>query len=155
MRKCVPWWPVHHWITRAKHAVIMGISSFLLRQGTTLFSDGTGLVSRAGPPPERRSVNTALLKTRNRLAASRRHAHRHLSGAARTVDSATDDGDDAVGFSRRDAVTHQGQRQTPLSSDAVEYCAKAHPRTHGGTASHLYWTRYLILQNQFSFVRNV
>src|SRR6266853_1305717 len=67
MRKCVSWWPVHHLITRAKHAVIMGISSFLLRQGATLFSDGTGLVSRAGPPPERRSVNTALLKTRNRL----------------------------------------------------------------------------------------
>ena len=57
----------NHLITRAKHAVIMGILSFLLRQGTTLFSDGTGLVSRAGPPPERRSVNTALLKTRNRL----------------------------------------------------------------------------------------
>jgi hypothetical protein len=71
MRKCVSWWPVHHWITRAKHAVIMGISSFLLRQGTTLFSDGTGLVSRAGPPPECRSTNTALLKTRNRLHGKR------------------------------------------------------------------------------------
>src|SRR5262249_51687010 len=87
--------------------------------------------------------------------ASGRHAQRHLSGAARTVDGATDDGDAAVGFSRRDAVAHQGQRPTHLSSDAVEYCAKAHPRTHGGAARYLCWTRYLILQNQFSFVRNV
>src|SRR4029434_2102193 len=79
----------------------------------------------------------------------------HLSGAARTVDGATDDGDAAVGFSRCDAVAHQGQRPTHLSSDAVEYCAKVHPRTHGGAARYLYWTRYLIIQNQFSFVRNV
>src|SRR5262249_9687270 len=88
-------------------------------------------------------------------AASRRHTQRHLSGAARTGDGTTDDGDDAVGFSRRDAVAPQGQRQIHLSSDAVEYCAKAHPRTHGGAARYLCWTRYLILQNQFSFVRNV
>src|SRR5438128_7490893 len=102
--------------------------------------------ARAGVDPIRRAAQSA---------ASRRHTQRHLSGAARTGDGATDDGDDAVGFSRRDAVAHQGPRQTPLSSDAVEYGAKAHPRTHGGAARRLCWTRYLILQNQFSFVRNV
>ena len=74
---------------------------------------------------------------RRNLQQARRHAQRHLSGAAGTPDGATDDGDDAVGFARRDAVAHHDQRQTPLSSDTVECRAKAHPRTDGGAARDL------------------
>ena len=69
--------------------------------------------------------------------ASRRHAQRHLSGATGTPDDATDDGDDAVGFARRDAVAHQKRRATHLSSDPVECRAKAHPLIDGGPAGEL------------------
>src|SRR2546422_2276794 len=44
-------------------------------------------------------------------------------------DGATDDGDDAVGFARRDTVAHQKRRATHLSSDTLECRAKAHPLT--------------------------
>ena len=50
----------------------------------------------------------------------------------------------------RDAVTHQDRRQTYLSSDAVEYSAKTHPRTHGSAAGELWRARYfLILKTDF------
>jgi hypothetical protein len=63
----MPRWPVHRSITRAKRVVIRRISSSSLPQPTAHFSDGTGLGSRAGPPPEQGRANTVLLKTRKQL----------------------------------------------------------------------------------------
>ncbi len=50
---------------------------------------------------------------RRNLQTSRRDAQRHLSRATGTADGAADDGDDAVGFSRGDAVAYKDRRQTP------------------------------------------
>src|SRR5262249_55789452 len=112
---------------------------------------------RVGLPVEHRvaRVGVDTIRRAAQSAAHRRHAQRHLSRTAGTVDGATDDGDDVVGFAWRDAVTHHDRRQTHLSSDAVESRAKTHPRTHGSVAGELWRTRYLILKNRFSFTRNV
>src|SRR6267378_3541632 len=94
---------------------------------------------RADLPVEHRAARVGVdaIHRAAQSAASRRHAQRHLSGAAGTPDGATDDGDDVVGFARRDAVAHQERRETHLSSDTAECRAKAHPLPDGGATGEL------------------
>src|SRR5439155_11247941 len=112
---------------------------------------------RVGVPVEHRvaRVGVDAIRRAAQSAARRRHAQRHLSRTAGSGDGATDDGADVGGFAWRDAVTHEDRRQTPLSSDAVEYRAKTPPCTHGSAAGELWRARDLILKNRFSFTRTV
>src|SRR5262249_19509341 len=64
---------VHRWGARAKHAVLMRISSHMRPQRAAYFSDGPTRHHRSGPPPRPRSAVFALLKTRNRLYISKDH----------------------------------------------------------------------------------
>jgi hypothetical protein len=57
-------------------------------------------------------VRVEAMRCPAQSADNRRDAHRHLSGAARSADGEADHGDDAVGFSRCDAVAPQDRRQT-------------------------------------------
>src|SRR5262249_46849631 len=55
------------WGARAKHAVLMRISSHMLPQRATYFSDSPIRNHRCWPTPRPRRAVFALLKTRNRL----------------------------------------------------------------------------------------
>jgi hypothetical protein len=59
---------VYRWGARAKHAVLMRISSNMLLQRAAYFSDGPTRNYRSGPTPRLRWAVCALLKTRNRLS---------------------------------------------------------------------------------------
>src|SRR5256712_8138868 len=112
---------------------------------------------RAGRPVAHRVARGGVDAMRRAApsAARRRHAQRPLSGAAGTVDGATDDREDVVGFAGRDAVTPHDRRHTPLSADTVDSRAQAPPRTHGSAAGELGRACDLMLKNRFSFTRNV
>jgi hypothetical protein len=94
---------------------------------------------RAELPVEHRAARVGVdaIHRAAQSAASRRHAQRHLSGAAGTPDGTTDDGDDAGSFARRDAVAHQERRETHVSSDTAECRTKAHPLIDGGATGEL------------------
>ena len=58
---------VYRWGARAKHAVLMRVSSHMPPQRAAYFSDGPTRHHRSGPTPRPRWAVCALLKTRNRL----------------------------------------------------------------------------------------
>ena len=58
---------VHLWGARAKHAVLMRVSSNMLPQRAACFSDGPIRNHRSWPTPRLRWTGFALRKTRNRL----------------------------------------------------------------------------------------
>ena len=70
-RKCLLRRLVHRWGARAKHAVLLRISSNMLPQRATSFSDGPIHNHRDWPSPRPRRAVLALLKTRNRLTGKR------------------------------------------------------------------------------------
>src|SRR4029453_6473698 len=65
--KCLMGRLVHLWGARAKHAVLMRISSHMLPQRAVYFSDAPTRNYRSWPTPRPRRAVCALLKTRNRL----------------------------------------------------------------------------------------
>src|SRR5262249_15853494 len=66
-------------------------------------------------PVEHRAARFSLdaIRCAAQSAASRRAAQRHLSRSTGTADGTADDGDDAVGFSRGDAVAYKDRGPTP------------------------------------------
>src|SRR5262249_4175585 len=76
---------VHRWGARAKHAVLMRISSHMRPQRAAYFSDGPTRHHRSGPPPRPRWAVFALLKTRNRLRLL--HDEHHGTQACNDADS--------------------------------------------------------------------
>src|SRR4029434_512283 len=112
---------------------------------------------RADLPADRRAARAGVdaICRAPQPSATRNNAHRYLSRAARTPDSAPDHRDDAAHLSWRDAVVHDGQRTIFPPSDTAQRSAATHPRIAGIASGDLLQDRYSIVTFRVSFTRNV
>src|SRR5215831_19655879 len=112
-RKCLLRRLVYLWGARAKHAVLMRISSNMLPQRATYFSDGPIRNHRSWPTPRPRRAVLAILKTRNRLYGSAIREESHsmsvqfcCSPSLCKLDAASSDQEDRYDHTEDQGLSH-------------------------------------------------